>query len=101
MIWWKVVKWLVKEVSVELFVLVMVDVEFIIGVIIELVDYGDFVVLVLVLGELVWVGVDGVDVVEFGFVVYWGMIVLLLVKSVFGGELFWVMLFLEVVLVIL
>ncbi|MDD4866026.1 MAG: DNA repair protein RecN [Mycobacterium sp.] len=95
----KAAKRLAKEVTAELAALAMGDAEFTIDVTIdEAADQDDPVALRLPSGEVVRVGGDGVDQVEFGFAAHRGMTVLPLAKSASGGELSRVMLALEVVL---
>lgn len=94
----KAAKKLAKEVTAELSALAMGDAQFSIGVAADLVDAHDPAALVLPSGETVRAGVDGIDVVEFGFAAHRGMSVLPLAKSASGGELSRVMLALEVVL---
>lgn len=94
----KAAKKLAKEVTAELSGLAMADAEFTIGVTTDLAEPDDPAALKLSTGELVRVGADGIDVVEFGFAAHRGMTVLPLAKSASGGELSRVMLALEVVL---
>jgi DNA repair protein RecN (Recombination protein N) len=94
----KAAKRLAKEVTAELSALAMTDAEFTIGVTTDLTAAQDPAALTLLSGELVRVGSDGVDQVEFGFAAHRGMTVLPLAKSASGGELSRVMLALEVVL---
>lgn len=94
----KVAKKLAKEVTVELSGLAMANADFTIGVSADLVDADDPAALMLPSGEAVRAGVDGIDMVEFGFAAHRGMAVLPLAKSASGGELSRVMLALEVVL---
>lgn len=91
-------KKLAKEVTAELSALAMADAEFSIGVASDLAESTDAAALLLPSGETVRAGVDGIDVVEFGFAAHRGMSLLPLAKSASGGELSRVMLALEVVL---
>ncbi|OBA60966.1 DNA repair protein RecN [Mycobacterium sp. 1100029.7] len=95
----KAAKRLAKEVTAELAGLAMADAEFTIEVSTEFAaDNDDPAVLRLPTGETAHAGIDGVDLVEFGFAAHRGMTVLPLAKSASGGELSRVMLALEVVL---
>ncbi|KAA1249608.1 DNA repair protein RecN [Mycobacterium simiae] len=91
-------KRLAKEVTAELAGLAMAEAEFTIAVTTDLAEQDNAAALMLPSGELVSVGVDGIDRVEFGFAAHRGMTVLPLAKSASGGELSRVMLALEVVL---
>lgn len=94
----KAAKRLANEVTAELGGLAMADAEFTIAVTTGLAEHDDPAALTMPSGELVYVGVDGIDQVEFGFAAHRGMTVLPLAKSASGGELSRVMLALEVVL---
>lgn len=94
----KAAKKLARDVTAELSALAMAGAEFSIGVSTDVVESPDAAALLLPSGETVRVGVDGIDVVEFGFAAHRGMSLLPLAKSASGGELSRVMLALEVVL---
>lgn len=89
---------LAAEVTAELSALAMADAQFTIGVRADDLKPHDPGALTLPSGEFVRAGVDGIDVVEFGFAAHRGMPVSPLAKTASGGELSRVMLALEVVL---
>lgn len=89
---------LANEVTAELSALAMADAEFTVAVTRALVGDDDPLALRLPSGEEAHAGIDGIDLIDFGFAAHRGMTALPLAKSASGGELSRVMLALEVVL---